>query len=109
MEMSSTGLVKPRQPYLLIRGSGRLDKVVLGGAELTIGRSVDCDLVLSDIRISRMHARIIEEQGNYFILDAGSRHGTLVSGTRCSRARLERNDQVSFGVRDCTVSSLEHG
>jgi serine phosphatase RsbU (regulator of sigma subunit)/pSer/pThr/pTyr-binding forkhead associated (FHA) protein len=106
--MSSTVLVKQRQPYLLIRVSGRLDKVALSGAEFTIGRSEDCDLVLSDSRISRVHARFVEEQGNYFILDAGSRHGTFLNGSRCSRAKLEHNDQVSFGVTEIAVSYLEH-
>jgi sigma-B regulation protein RsbU (phosphoserine phosphatase) len=108
IEMSSTGFVKRRQPYLLIRISGQLDKVALSGAEFTIGRSEDCDLVLSDIRISRVHARIVEEQGSYFILDAGSRHGTFVNGSRCTRAKLEHNDQVSFGLPQIAISYLEH-
>jgi len=93
---------------LLIRISGQHDRVFLSGAEFTIGRSEDCDLVLSDSRISRLHARLIEEEGSYFIVDAESRRGTFVNGSRCSRTRLQHKDQVTFGVPEITVSYLEH-
>ncbi|HEY1938893.1 MAG TPA: SpoIIE family protein phosphatase [Candidatus Angelobacter sp.] len=106
--MSSTVLIQQRQPYLLIRAPGRADKVFLNGEEFTIGRSEDCDLVLNDSRISRVHARLVQEQGSYFILDVGSRHGTFINGSRCSRANLKHNDQLSFGVSEISVSYLEH-
>lgn len=106
--MSSSALSKPVQPGLLIRIHGQQRRVTLQGAEFTIGRAEDCDLVLSDNRISRLHARLVQEQGSYFILDAGSRHGTFVNDARCSRAKLEHNDQISFGVPDITITYFEH-
>src|ERR1051326_2682236 len=106
--MSSTGLPTPTQPALLIRVPGQNRRVALRGAEFTIGRSEDCHLVLSDNRISRLHARLVEENGNYFVVDAGSRHGTFVNGERCARTKLEHNDQLSFGVPEISITFLAH-
>jgi phosphoserine phosphatase RsbU/P len=105
--MSSAGLSTP-QPALLIRLPGQNRRVALRGTEFTIGRAEECDLVLSDNRISRLHARLIEEDGSYFIVDAGSRHGTFVNGERRSRSRLDHNDQIGFGVPEISVTFLAH-
>jgi phosphoserine phosphatase RsbU/P len=106
--MSSAGLSTPQQPALLIRVPGQNRRVALRGTEFTIGRSEDCDLILSDSRISRLHARLVEEAGHYFVVDAGSRHGTFVNGSRCTRTRLEHNDQLNFGVPEISITFLQH-
>jgi two-component system response regulator AtoC len=46
--------------------------------EVTIGRAVDCDVVINDASISRVHAVITRSPAS--IRDGGSRHGTLVLG-----------------------------
>jgi phosphoserine phosphatase RsbU/P len=66
----------------------------------TVGRKVDKDLVIADPRVSRDHAVIASENGEFYVLDQGSKHGTFVNGERVERKTLERNDRVEFGVRD---------
>ena len=66
----------------------------------TVGRKVDKDLVIADPRVSRDHAVIAAENGEFFVVDQGSKHGTFVNGERVQRKSLERNDRVEFGVRD---------
>ena len=66
----------------------------------TVGRKVDKDLVIADPRVSRDHALIAAENGEFFVIDQGSKHGTFVNGERVQRKNLERNDRVEFGVRD---------
>jgi phosphoserine phosphatase RsbU/P len=66
----------------------------------TVGRKVDKDLVIADPRVSRDHALITSENGEFYVLDQGSKHGTFVNGERIQRKTLERNDRVEFGVRD---------
>jgi len=105
--MSSASFSKP-QPALLVRVPGQNRRMALRGAEFTIGRAEDCDLVLSDNRISRIHARLVEESGSYFVVDAGSRHGTFVNGEKSARARLEHNDHISFGVPEIQITFLAH-
>ena len=64
------------------------------------GRKVDKDLVIADPRVSRDHALITSEDGQFCVVDQGSKHGTFVNGERVQRKTLERNDRVEFGVRD---------
>ena len=66
----------------------------------TVGRKVDKDLVVADPRVSRDHALITSENGQFCVVDQGSKHGTFVNGKRVQCKTLERNDRVEFGVRD---------
>src|SRR6202171_4533874 len=66
----------------------------------TVGRKVDKDLVVADPRVSRDHALITSEDGQFFVVDQSSKHGTFVNGERIQRKTLERNDRLEFGVRD---------
>src|SRR5713101_3180762 len=66
----------------------------------TVGRKVDKDLVIADPRVSRDHALITSEDGQFCVVDQGSKHGTFVNGERVQRKTLERNDRLEFGVRD---------
>jgi hypothetical protein len=64
---------------------------------LTIGRSTESDVVLSDPQVSRIHARIVLDEGRVAIEDAGSLNGTYVNGERTGRARLSANDAIVIG------------
>ncbi|MCS6952513.1 MAG: SpoIIE family protein phosphatase [Bryobacterales bacterium] len=65
-----------------------------------IGRQGDNHLVLHDSRISRQHAQIVLEEGEYAIEDLGSRHGVYVNGVRATRQRLRPSDRIEFGFPD---------
>jgi ABC-type multidrug transport system ATPase subunit len=62
-----------------------------------VGRSAACDVVLSDDCISREHARLSVDQGQVWIEDLDSRHGTFVNNARVRKARLRAGDVVRFG------------
>src|SRR6266436_3555740 len=66
----------------------------------TVGRKVDKDLVVAAPRVSRDHALITSENGQFCVVDKGSKHGTFVNCERVYRKTLERNERVEFGVRD---------
>ena len=72
----------------------------LDHSPFSVGRRADKDLVIVDPRVSRDHAVIVSENGKFFVVDQGSKHGTFVNGERVERKQLERNDRVEFGVRD---------
>src|SRR5260370_5609139 len=55
---------------------------------------------MADARVSRDHGLIVLEEGDFFLLDQGSKHGTFVNGERIERQKLERNDRLEFGARD---------
>ena len=72
----------------------------LDHSPFSVGRKVDKDLVIADPRVSRDHAVIVSENGEFCVVDQGSKHGTFVNGEKVQRKALERNDRLEFGVRD---------
>src|SRR6202022_228430 len=86
---------------ILVYVQGNDQKTInLDHTPFTVGRKVDKDLVIADPRVSRDHALITSENGQFCVVDQGSMHGTFVNGERVQRKSLERNDRVEFGVRD---------
>jgi serine phosphatase RsbU (regulator of sigma subunit) len=65
-----------------------------------IGRQPESELIIRDSRISRTHARIVVENGEYAIEDCGSLHGTYVNGQRITRQALRNSDKIEFGAQD---------
>src|SRR5438270_12692172 len=65
-----------------------------------IGRQGDNHLVLRDNRASRSHARIVVDNGAYFLEDLNSRHGVFVNGQRVTRHKLSAADRIDFGFQD---------
>uniref|UniRef100_A0A7S0JCP2 FHA domain-containing protein n=1 Tax=Calcidiscus leptoporus TaxID=127549 RepID=A0A7S0JCP2_9EUKA len=58
-----------------------LSSVPLAGKKsVTIGRSLDCDIVINHPSVSRTHAKVSAEGGAYFLTDLRSTHGTKLSG-----------------------------
>lgn len=64
----------------------------------TIGRSSVNSLVLAANRnVSRSHAEVLVENGNYTLRDLGSRHGTFVNGVQVAEAVLHHGDRIRLG------------
>src|SRR5712692_2710506 len=87
-------------PVLVFVQGNEQRNMSLDHTRFTVGRKVDKDLVIADPRVSRDHAIIASENGQFYVLDQGSKHGTFGNGERIERKTLERNDRVEFGVRD---------
>jgi pSer/pThr/pTyr-binding forkhead associated (FHA) protein len=66
---------------------------------LVIGRSIGCDMTLSDPTVSRWHAELIREGDGWVVRDMGSTNGTRVNGWRVRRAVLEPGDVVALGAQ----------
>lgn len=62
--------------------------------EIKIGRDASCDIVLPHISISKCHAKIISEQGHYYIVDNGSTNGVVVNNRRISGKQLLHEKDV---------------
>jgi sigma-B regulation protein RsbU (phosphoserine phosphatase) len=89
-------------PIAIFVSGGDQQTLTLNHSPYTVGRKVDRDLVIPDPRVSREHASIVSENGEFYVVDQGSKHGTFVNGERVERHKLQRNDRVEFGVRDVT-------
>jgi sigma-B regulation protein RsbU (phosphoserine phosphatase) len=87
-------------PSLIYVQGNEQRSIILNRTPFSVGRKVDKDLVIPDPRVSRDHAVIVAERGDFYVVDQGSKHGTFVNGERIQRQRLQRNDRLEFGVRD---------
>jgi phosphoserine phosphatase RsbU/P len=98
-------------PTLVFVQGNEQRTIVLEHSPYTVGRKVDKDLVIADPRVSRDHAMIVSENGQFAVIDQGSKHGTYVNGERIDRKVLEKNDRMEFGVREVVyiVFNPQHG
>lgn len=58
------------------------------------------NLSINDYSVSRVHARITQEEGIYYIEDLNSTNGTFKNGLRLQpyeKRRLEKGDELKFG------------
>jgi len=68
------------------------------GVRFTIGRTRDCDLCLSDLSVSRMHALLVRREDGWVLSDLGSHNGTRLNGWLVREAvRVRAGDRVEFG------------
>jgi two-component system, cell cycle response regulator len=99
----------PLAPDAAAGGEHRATLVVVAGPapgqvytlreQTTLGRDPMADIQLEDSAVSRTHARIVIEDGNYFVEDLGSANGTIVRGTRIRRCQIESGDRIQLGPR----------
>jgi hypothetical protein len=90
----------PAEPLLALRfATGPLAGVVvpLGGDAITLGREQGNDLMITDPRMSRYHARIENLDGVWVITDQGSKNGTKLNGLPVTRAGLQPGDHLYLG------------
>jgi pSer/pThr/pTyr-binding forkhead associated (FHA) protein len=86
-------------PALVVRaGGGRAGESFRpAGPRTRIGRSPDCDIFLDDVTVSRNHAVLVEENGEFSVEDQGSLNGTFVNRKRIDRAPLREGDELQVG------------
>ena len=71
---------------LLITGGPLVGMTLtLGSAQITIGRSPNCIMVLEDEYVSGQHAMLSPQDGEWVIEDLGSRNGTFVDDERITQ------------------------
>ena len=68
------------------------------GVRFTIGRTRDCDLCLTDLSVSRMHALLVRREDGWVLSDLGSRNGTRLNGWLVREpVPVHEGDRVEFG------------
>jgi hypothetical protein len=85
------------------RGAAKLryegKTAVLRSSGGVIGRSRDCDVVLSDQNVSRRHAEVRPSGGKWIVKDLGSTNGVKVNGRRITGPQsLKPGDTIELGT-----------
>ena len=62
-----------------------------------IGRLKTAQVALSDMSASREHTRVLHQGDMWFLVDLGSRNGTLVNGKKVQRHKLAQGDRIAIG------------
>ncbi len=86
--------------YLFVMNSGPNPGKTyeLSQDEITIGRDIANNIVVNDAEVSRRHARLRLQAGNYILEDLGSTNGSFVNGQRLMGPHaLRPGEQIMFG------------
>jgi hypothetical protein len=68
------------------------------GVRFTIGRTRECDLCLTDLSVSRMHALLVRREDGWVLSDLGSHNGTRLNGWLVREpVPVHPGDRVEFG------------
>jgi hypothetical protein len=87
---------RARSQTALLLLDGR--RMVVGPAGATLGRSRQCDVVLSDPNVSRQHAEIRPRGGSWVLTDLGSTNGSRVNGRAVEGPEVIRpGDEIELG------------
>jgi hypothetical protein len=68
------------------------------GDRFTIGRTRDCDLRLTDLSVSRLHAELVRGRDGWLLNDLGSHNGTRLNGWLVRETvSVRAGDRLEFG------------
>lgn len=96
-QMAAVKHTPPPKARVLIELDGKVVGVSnLNKPSLTIGRLAGNDVQISSQRVSRLHARIYQENGAWVIEDAESLNGLSYRGQRVDRLVLTNGDRIRF-------------
>jgi len=80
------------------KGVNQSETFILNSDLISIGRSVDNNIVLQDRSVSRHHAEIRKSESEYLLVDLSSLNGSYVNGKRIKEKILENGDEIKIGA-----------
>ncbi len=90
------------------QGINKCEDIFVEGESFLLGKNQEqVDGVILADGVSRLHARIIRQEGRYFIEDLNSTNGTFLNDVELEYHQpqeLNRNDRVRFGVEEYMFS-----
>ena len=93
----TTRLVSNSFLTLKVRAGGR--KIRLHGKNFRVGRAPQCEVVVEGPRVSRLHARLVLKETQWFVEDLDSANGVFLNGRKVKCEELHPGDLLEFGVR----------
>ena len=86
------------------------DRTLPGGRSYLVGRDPQCDIVITDARVSWRHAVLQTEGSRWVLVDSGSTNGTYADGRRMARIEIGKQCLARLGhpadgpLLSCTVA-----
>jgi two-component system, NtrC family, response regulator GlrR len=97
------GVVR-RQPHIVWRDAEGDHDATLANPML-VGSAGRADLIISDTKVSRLHAEFDPREDGLWIRDLGSRNGTYVDGVQVIAARVPDSGRIQMGTTVIRVDS----
>lgn len=69
---------------------------LIGRQSVSVGRDESCDITLPHVSVSKFHAQIVSDNGNFYIVDNNSTNGVIVNGVPVSRRLLHEKDVITI-------------
>jgi len=89
---------------VIFRGDSVENELQLRRQTVRIGRDARNDIVLDDKTVTRFHAEVIPEGGNYYIVDLNSRNGVWIDNQRIkAKTPLELGVPATVGAYELTL------
>jgi pSer/pThr/pTyr-binding forkhead associated (FHA) protein/tetratricopeptide (TPR) repeat protein len=87
----------PEARLEVVSGIVNQSVLLLDGQLVSLGRSEQRDMILSDNAASRLHCEIVPLKGSYWLRDSGSANGVQVNGSAISEHELMDGDVICIG------------
>lgn len=81
----------------VLSGPGQGKRIPLSTAQTRVGRLQDCEVPIDAPLVSRQHALIAYQNGQWRLVDLESTNGTWVNGLRVTEHVLQANDRIGIG------------
>jgi pSer/pThr/pTyr-binding forkhead associated (FHA) protein len=76
-----------------------ISKVAIAANPFVMGRSPSCSLPLDEPLASREHANVVFESGTFWVVDNGSRNGTMLNDEKITtKKELRDGDEIGIGA-----------
>jgi ABC-type multidrug transport system ATPase subunit/pSer/pThr/pTyr-binding forkhead associated (FHA) protein len=75
--------------------------------DVIIGKGAEANFILTDVLVSRQHARLIRLEQNLILEDLGSTNGTFVNGKLIRTSPVRDGDVITIGNSDLTIRDGE--
>lgn len=72
-------------------------------AGTVIGKGSQCDFIVRDVLVSRVHAQLVRHENSLWLEDLGSLNGTFVNGQLIAVAPVVEGDVITVGNTDLTI------
>jgi two-component system, cell cycle response regulator len=99
VEIQTANVLLPNKyPCLVVlRGRDIGRRFELRGPRVTIGRSVEANVVFNDEGVSRIHCCIVRRGDSFSVEDLNSRNGTYVDAVRTQQAPVKLGTPIQIG------------
>ncbi len=88
---------EPSPKFIVIHGDHVGKEYHLSPRKMLIGRTLQCDIRIDDLSVSRRHAVIEGKEGRFLLKDLESTNGTSVNGEWIDVRALDHGDRIRVG------------